>query len=141
MVAGSVERGYARAVGVPEDRIKVFPDAPSALAGVRVGRIDAYGGTSLTVQDLLSKDNSGRIERAAPFSDPIIDGESIRGYGAFGFRQQDTDLRTAFNERLASFIGSPEHRELVAPFGFTEQELPGEVTAESLCASNSRADP
>jgi polar amino acid transport system substrate-binding protein len=137
VVAGAVERGYARAIGIPDERIKIFPDAPSALAGVRAGRVDAYGGTSLTVRDLLSKDGSGRLERADPFTDPVIDGESIRGYGAFGFRQEDQALRAAFNERLDAFIGSPEHLALVDPFGFTERELPGDVTAEELCASTS----
>ena len=134
VVAGAVERRYAREVGIPDDRVVVFPDAPAALAGVRAGRVDAYGGTALTVQDLLSKDGSGRLERADPFTDPVIDGVSVKGYGAFGFRKQDQDLKEAFNERLATFIGSDEHREIVEPFGFTEQELPGDVTADELCA-------
>ncbi|MCH8527636.1 MAG: ectoine/hydroxyectoine ABC transporter substrate-binding protein EhuB [Kiritimatiellae bacterium] len=134
VVAGAVERRYARQVGIPDDRVVVFPDAPAALSGVRAGRVDAYGGTALTVQDLISKDDSGRLERADPFTDPVIDGERVKGYGAFGFRRQDRDLVEAFNVRLATFIGSDEHRELVEPFGFTEQELPGDVTAEELCA-------
>lgn len=134
VVAGAVERRYAREIGIPDARVVVFPDAPAALAGVRAGRVDAYGGTALTVQDLLSKDGSGRLERAEPFTDPVIDGVSVKGYGAFGFRKQDQDLRNAFNERLATFIGSEEHREIVEPFGFTEQELPGDVTADALCA-------
>lgn len=133
VVTGTVERQYARAVGIPDSRITVFPDAPSAVAGVEAGRVDAYGGTSLTVQDLLDKSDSDRIERADPFTDPIIDGESVRGYGSFAFRHDDADLVELFNGRLAEFIGSDEHLELVRPFGFTEEELPGDVTAADLC--------
>src|SRR5690606_6122996 len=34
VVAGAVERAYARASEIPDDRVAVFPDAPSALDGV-----------------------------------------------------------------------------------------------------------
>lgn len=133
VVSGAVERGYARAVGIPDERIKVFPDAPSAIAGVKAGRVDAYAGTALTVQDLINKESSGKVERATPFSDPIIKGQMVKGYGAFGFRKEDTQLIEAFNGKLASFIGSAKHLEIIRPFGFTENELPGEITAEALC--------
>jgi len=133
VVAGTVERGYARSAGIPDDRVIVFPDPPSALAGVIAGRVDAYAGTSLTIQDLMSKSADGKLERAEPFTDPVIDGESIRGYGAFGFRKEDNAFREAFNEGLEEYIGTPQHIEAVKPFGFTENELPGDVTAEQLC--------
>lgn len=133
VVAGAVELGYARAVGVPDERIVVFPDAPSAVAGVQSGRVDAYGGTSLTVQDMLDKAADPGLERARPFTDPVIDGEPVRGCGAFGFRKGEDELRHEVNRRLAAFIGTPEHLELIRPYGFTEADLPGELTAEELC--------
>lgn len=133
VVAGAVERQYAKDMGIPADRVIVFPDAPSALAGVRADRVDAYAGTSLTIQDLMNKDQSGKLERAAPFSDPAIAGKTIKGYGAFGFRKQDTLLLKAFNEGLGRFIGMPAHLDLVRGFGFTEQEMPGDAKADSLC--------
>lgn len=134
VVAGTVERGYARKTDIPDARVQVFPDAPSAVEGVSAGRIDAYAGTSLTIQDIVSKVTNGAIERAVPFTDPVIDGKSVRGYGAFAFRKSDHALVDAFNRELANFIGTPEHHELVKPFGFTKQELPGDVTAAQLCA-------
>ena len=132
VVAGTVERGYARSVGVPDERVVVLPDAPSALEAVRTGRIDAYAGTSLTVQYLLDRADDARLERAVPFSDPLIDGRPIRGCGAFGVRREDTDLLEAVNRALAGFLGTPEHRKLVEPFGFTAAELPGEVRTADL---------
>lgn len=135
VVAGAVELGYARRIGVPDERISVLPDAPSAVAAVSAGRVDAYAGTSLTLRTLKNRLGEGGLELADPFTDPVIDEEMVIGYGAFGVRKEDTDLREALNEQLAELIGSPEHRELVAPFGFTEAELPGEVTAEALCQS------
>lgn len=133
VVAGAVERGYARSLGVPDNRVTVFPNAPSALAGVQAGRVDAYAATSLTVQDLISKAGGAGVERAVPFRDPMIDGESVRGYGAFGFRKADQAFADAFNAELAKFLGSEAHLELVRPFGFTTQELPGQVTTAELC--------
>ncbi len=133
VVTGAIERDYAIKTGVPSQRLRVLPDAPSALEAVAAGRIDAYGGTSLTVNDLLRKANNARLERAAPFTDPIIDGESIRGYGAYGFRPADKALVAAFNRELEQFIGSPEHLELVKQFGLTQTELPGDATAAGLC--------
>ena len=132
VVAGAIERGYARASGIPDARIVTFPDALAALAGVRAGRISAYAATALTVQNLLGKDAAG-VEQAAPFSDPVIDGETVRGHGAFAFRPRDEALRAEFNRHLTAFIGTPAHLELVAPFGFTDRQLPGEAATSRLC--------
>lgn len=133
VVAGAVELGYARAIGIPHRRVMIFPDAPSAVAGVQAGRIDAYAGTSPTIKNLLDKAGDTEIERAAPFTDPIIGGKPARGYGAFGFRTEDTDLLQAFNTHLTAFIGSPQHRALVKPFGFADADVPGEMTTVQLC--------
>ena len=133
VMAGAVERGYARDVGIPDERVIVFPDGPSGLEAVRAGLVDAFAGTSLTVRDLLSKLNDSAIELAEPFSDPEVNGRSVRGYGAFGFRKEDKDLLNSFNGGLAQFIGTKEHLELVKPFGFTVTELPGNVAAADLC--------
>ncbi|HEX6201051.1 MAG TPA: ectoine/hydroxyectoine ABC transporter substrate-binding protein EhuB [Thermoanaerobaculia bacterium] len=135
VVAGAVELGYAREVGVPEDRIVIFPDAPSAVAGVQSGRIDGYAGTSLTVKDMLTKADDPRLAPAEPFRNPVIDGEEARGCGAFGFRPGDDAFREAFDRHLEELLGTPEHLELVRPFGFSPDELPGGVTAEGLCAA------
>ena len=137
VVAGAVELGYARKSGIPDQRVVVFPDAPSAVAGVQSGRVDAYGGTSLTVQDLFDKAADPDLEIASPFTDPVIDGRPVRGCGAFGFRKGEDAFRKAFNRRLDGFLGSPAHLDLVRPFGFTRQDLPGDATAAGLCRAGS----
>ena len=134
VVAGAIELEYTRAVGIPYSRVMIFPDAPSAVAGVEAGRIDAYAGTSPTIQNLLDKAGNRMIERAAPFTDPLIKRKRARGYGAFGFRKEDSDLLQAFNGHLTTFIGSPQHHALVKRFGFTDADTPGEMTTAQLCA-------
>lgn len=134
VVAGAVELGYARAIGIPEDRISIFPDAASAVEGVQADRIDAYGGTSTTVQNFLRVAGADAgIEPAEPFTDPVIDGKSVRGCGAFGFRKQDQLFREEFNQHLKAFVGSPEHLRLIEPFGFTKDDLPMGETTKLLC--------
>ncbi|KMP10536.1 amino acid ABC transporter substrate-binding protein [Candidatus Nitromaritima sp. SCGC AAA799-A02] len=136
VVAGTVEISYAKTLGIPDKRLLIFPDALSALAGVQTGRVDAFAATSLTIQTLLNKAKDETIERARPFHDPVIDGKIITGYGAFAVRKKDQDLLEALNQGLVDFIGSQEHVQLVRPFGFTQSELPGDVTADRLCHSN-----
>lgn len=136
VVAGTVELGYARELRIPDERIVVFPDAPSAVAGVETGRVDAYAGTELTVRDLLAKANDPGLALAEPFEDPVIDGQPARGCGAFGFRAGDDAFREAFDRHLADLLGSSEHLAAVEPFGFGEETLPGGLTAEALCAAD-----
>ncbi|MGH9162574.1 MAG: ectoine/hydroxyectoine ABC transporter substrate-binding protein EhuB, partial [Vicinamibacteraceae bacterium] len=138
VVSGAIERQYARAVGIPDDRIMTFPDAPSAMAGVRASRVSAFAATELTVESLLNKDREG-LERADPFEDPVIDGQRVRGYGAFGFRKDDAMLVAEFNRQLSALIGTAEHLTLVEPFGFGKPQLPGKVTAGELCGSRSQS--
>ncbi len=132
VVTGAIQLQYARAVGIPDDRVRIFPDAPSAVDGVAAGRVSAYAGTALTVNDLLGK-TSAPLERAMPFTDLVIDGSVVKGYGAFGFRKSDRKFRDAFNQALRATIGTPKHAELVEPIGFTADMLPGRVTAAELC--------
>ena len=133
VVAGAVELGYARAVGVPEERIVIFPDAPSAVAGVQSGRVDGYAGTILTVRDMHRKADDPGLAVADPFENPVIGGEEAMGCGAFGFRPGDDAFRRTVDAELDRFLGTEEHLETVEPFGFTRDDLPGDVTADGLC--------
>ncbi len=135
VVVGAIEAEYASKIKVPPAQVVVFPDAVSALSGVQAGRADAYAATALTVNDLMGKTSAASgLEKADPFKDPVIDGKDVRGYGAYAFRSDDKAFADAFNAELAKFIGTEEHQKLVAPFGFTAQELPKGVTAAKLCA-------
>ena len=134
VVAGGVERDYARKSGIPDDQVLVVPDFPTATASIQTGRGDALALTALSAQNVIDTANDPSIERARPFTDPVIDGKVARGYSGYGFRKEDTELRDFFNQELAKYIGTPEHLALIGPFGFTESELPGDKTAAQLCA-------
>jgi polar amino acid transport system substrate-binding protein len=136
VVAGTAELGYAKAAGLPEDKLSVFPDAPSALEGLRAGRIQAFACTSLTAGDLLRKLPDGTLEPAEPFAGPEIDGKPVLGCGAFAFRRGDEALRDAFDRELAALLASPAHAELVAPFGFGSATGVQGATRKALCGEH-----
>ena len=129
-VAGTAEIEHAELAGMSRDQRLIVPDFASAVAAVKADRASAAAFTSLTAQDLASKDDT--VERAEPFTF-THEGKIYKGEGSFGFRLEDTDLRDAVNAELAKFIGTPEHLEMVKEFGFDESNLP-EKTAEQHCA-------
>ena len=129
VMAGAIERTYARDAGVPDDQVMVVPDPSSGAAAVQAGRADAFALTSLSIRRLA--DGTAGVEVAQPFGE--VAGQSVLGHGAFAFRPEDDAFRQEFNRHLADFIGSEEHLTLVEPFGFTKDELP-QKTTEELCA-------
>ena len=135
VISGGAELDYAKASGIPESQLVVLLDNPSGLAAVATGQADAFALSSIVIQNLINTAQNPAIERATPFSDPEVDGASVRGYGAFGFRKDDQDFVDAFNKELASFIGSDAHKAIVEPYGFTAAELPGTVTTAELCGT------
>jgi polar amino acid transport system substrate-binding protein len=129
VMAGAIERTYARDAGVPDGQVMVVPDPSSGAAAVQAGRADAFALTSLSIRRLA--DGTAGVEVAQPFGE--VAGQSVVGHGAFAFRPEDDAFRQEFNRHLADFLGSEEHLALVEPFGFTKDELP-QKTTEELCA-------
>ena len=134
VVVGAIESDYAASLKVPPDRTIVFPDAVSALAGVQAGRADAYAATALTVNDLM-----GKAGATAAWKGRALHRSGDRRQGRarlwrLCLPQGRPGLVDAFNAELAKFLGTEEHKKLVAPFGFTAEELPKGMTAAKLCA-------
>ncbi|MGI6679075.1 MAG: ectoine/hydroxyectoine ABC transporter substrate-binding protein EhuB [Dehalobacterium sp.] len=129
--SGVQEYDYLIASGVPEDRIMTVPDIASALAAVQAGRADAFTATGPAVQATLDSANDPNMERVMNF-ELILEGETVQDYGATAFRKDDNDFREAFNAELKKLQDSGELLTIIEPFGFTEQELPGDVTIDDL---------
>jgi len=129
-MAGAIEYDYAVAVGVAKDQIVTVPDQPSALSALQAGRVDAITMTGPALQSMLDAAKDPKIERVMDFTQPVIDGKAVQGYGAAAFRQEDDDFREAYNTELENLKKSGELLEILKQFGFTEQEYPGDTTAE-----------
>lgn len=136
VVTGSQEYRYAVECGIPVSRIVEFPDAPDAVDGVATGRVDAYGGTALTVQRIvgqLQKSGKHNLVEAKPFYDPLIHGHIVRGYGAFGLRKDESALCAAINRELSVVLSSKSYQHKMRQFGFTSAQSPGRLTAKKVC--------
>nr|WP_235594161.1 MULTISPECIES: ectoine/hydroxyectoine ABC transporter substrate-binding protein EhuB [Paenibacillus] len=133
VMAGAVEIGYLEASGVPRDRILVVPDQATAISALQAGRAEAITMTGPSLQSMLDTANDSNLERVSDFQQPIVDGKSVRGYGATAFRQDDQEFKDAFNAELKKLKESGELLTILQKFGFTEDELPGDMTAAKLC--------
>jgi len=130
IMAGAIEYDRAIGVGVSKDQIVTVPDQPSALAALQAGRVDAITMTGPSLQAMLDAAKDASIERVNDFTQPIINGKSVQGYGAAAFRKEDSDFREAYNKELENLKKSGELLKILQKFGFSESEVPGQVTAE-----------
>lgn len=132
VVSGANNIDYLRAVGVKDDQvvyIKANADAPATVKN----RVDAYAATELTVFNLAKEQDE--VERATPFTDPVVDGQPVRNYGAFAFRKDDTQLLAAFNKALAAFHQTDEYKAILRHYGLSEGSIAAvaDVTTAQLC--------
>lgn len=132
VMVGAIENEYLVKSGVAKDQIVTVPDQPSAISALQAGRVQTVTMTGPSLQASLASAKDSKIERVMDFKQPEIDGKSIRGYGAAAFRMEDTAFREAFNAELDKLKKSGQLLEILKPFGFTDQELPGDMTAEQL---------
>lgn len=134
IMAGADQLEMMQALGVSENRMVTISNNADAISTVSTGRADAYAATSLTVSELASK--SGSVEAAAEFTDPVIDGEPVRSWGAFTFAQGSEDFRDAVNAVLAEYKQTDAWEETMARYGFspTDSKESFNKTTEQLCA-------
>lgn len=127
----TVEQDTAKSAGVPGGQVQTAPDAPSCYELLETKRVDAVALTAISLRWMLDL-RKGPFEVTEGFF-PVIDGEEVIGGGGYALRQDDGSLKDAFNGKLEEFKQSGRLLEIIEPFGFTDQELPGDLTAQQLC--------
>ncbi|MCZ8521878.1 MULTISPECIES: ectoine/hydroxyectoine ABC transporter substrate-binding protein EhuB [Paenibacillus] len=133
VMTGAVEIGYLEKSGVSKDRMLMVPDQAGALSALQAGRAEAAAMTGPAMQSMLESAKDDKLERVKEFKQPVIDGKSVRGYGATAFRQGDKAFQEAFNAELKKLKDSGELLKILQKFGFTADELPGDATSAALC--------
>lgn len=133
IMAGADQLEMLQALGVPAERMVTISNNADAISTVSTGRAAAYAATSLTVSELAKQ--SDRVEAAANFTDPVIDGEPVRSWGAFTFSQDSQDLRDAVSTELAKFKQTDEWKEILTRYGFSDTDASESTTrnTEQLC--------
>lgn len=136
IVSGADQLDFSQELGLDGTQLVMIPSNTDALSAVEAGRIDAYAATGLTVANLAAE--SDRTEAAEPFNDPVINGETVRSWGAFTFSKDHQDLRDAFDAALAEFQQTDEYREILKSHGLTDQDIDEALAANTadLCAAD-----
>lgn len=119
-VHGAAENSLLAQAGVPPERISTVPQAERGLRALAQGQADALAISAVTAWHLVHTQDASAPLQVRTLSD------APAGYPAFAFRHQDTDLRDAVDQALASYLGTQDHLALIRPFGFTSDELPPE---------------
>ena len=120
----------AKREGIADDNVMQVPGPTEILAAVRAGRADAGGVTFFTAR-VLAEQAGGEID----ITDPSLLPEWTLSWVGIGFRKDDDEFRGAFNAALKEYLGTEEMLAGVAEYGYTEQQLPGDVTMEYACAN------
>lgn len=136
IVSGADQIDFAQALGIPQNQISFInanADAPSAVAS---GRIDAYAATGLTVANLAT--SSDRVEAAAPFEDPVVNGEQVRSWGSFNFHSDADEFREAFDAALGEFQQTQEYRDILLSHGLSDGDIDAALAAstQELCTAH-----
>lgn len=134
IMAGANQFDFLKALGVKEEQIETADSISSNISAVASGRVDATVMTEATLNEAVASADPSKVEKADPFTQPVIDGESVLSYGAAAFRKGDDELREAYNEGLQKLKDSGKLLEIFEEFGFSEDNLPDEVTTEERCA-------
>lgn len=135
VLQGAAEIDYARAAGVPDDRLDVV-DSPSTLfRRVADGSVPAGALTRISLVDELRRNPGSGVE-VTDAVEPVVDGRPVVPGAAFAVRIGETDLLAAFDPALAALQASGEWLRITEPFGFTRENLPPpDLTTAALCRS------
>jgi polar amino acid transport system substrate-binding protein len=134
---GSANAKSAEEAGVPEDRTMLLQDTESTVAALLGGRVDAVSFSAPTAISVLQDSKIAGIERADPFKGVMqANGREKSGYSAIAFHPQDTDLRDAYNKRLAEMKADGTVASIMEKYGFTKAEAAPDLTAEQICGGN-----
>jgi len=118
VIDGAVEQVQASRAGVPAARIQLHGDAASAVVAVIEGRADAFALSDVSLHYMMANSGFTGVALAEPFAPPQRDGRPEAGWPAFAVRPEDEVLARRLEQAMAGYLGSAEHRALVAPFGF-----------------------
>ena len=131
-LSGSIEEYLLRKIGFSDDQLVLVPDTHTGKTAVESGLADGLALSAPTGQWLIAQDEKKELEVIQLSQQPKIFVQEKIGYGSVQFRKKDKQLQEAWNKELKSFIGSEEHLKIIEDFGFTENELPGNMSTNEI---------
>jgi len=134
-MTGAIEATYASDLGI--DAVEVG-NPQDGMDQVTSGRADVFALTGISLNWMVDNYQGDPGVEVTDTFVAEIDGVMQYGAGGTVFRNDDSELRDAYNEQLAEIVSSEEsYLEVVGEWGFTEGERPtGDFTTEQLCAGD-----
>lgn len=134
VLEGSSELTYARAAGIPDDRLLLSASQGSVFRDVVSGRAQAGALTAVSLADELRRNPGSGVEITDPV-EPTVEGRTVVPAAAFAVRLGEAALLAAFDAALTDLQASGEWLELTEPFGLDARNLPApDLTTARLCA-------
>ena len=112
VVTGQVQHETALLLDVPAERIRTFDTYAPAAASVAAGTIDGYASVAIAHRGYLAQNPASRLAVVE-----VPQSEKAAEPGAFAFAKSQIRLKDAFDDALAGFLGSADHRALLTRFG------------------------
>src|SRR3546814_13838727 len=110
-MAGADQLEMLQALGVPADRMVTISNNADAISTVSTGRASEYAATRLTVSQLAGK--SKKVEPAANFTDPVINGALARSWGGLTFSKDSEAFRNAVKNELAKLTKKAQRKKTI----------------------------
>jgi polar amino acid transport system substrate-binding protein len=104
--------------GIPDDRIVIYGTYAEAANAVASGAVDAYASVSRAHIGYLAQHPELNAELVI-----VPSSEKAPAFGCFGFALDDDAFRLSVDEVLDAYIGSAEHRAMMAKYGFDDAEI------------------
>ncbi|SEH34962.1 transporter substrate-binding domain-containing protein [Magnetospirillum fulvum] len=120
VLSDAVEEQIMRRLGVPEIRLLRVPDALSGRRVVETGLADALLLSEPTVRWMARTEQLGHTDMLVA----LTDSSDIYGATAFAFHLDAGSVREAWNAALRLYLGSPDHRALLAGLGLSNERPP-----------------
>lgn len=118
VIQDQVQHRAALDFQVPDRRIAVFATYAEAAQAVATGAADAYASVGRAHTGFMQQNPDLALDVV-----PIAADERPPAFGAFAVAKDDDRFRTVVDAALSVFLGSAEHRSLMARFGFSDAEV------------------
>ena len=117
LIPGQVQFDAAKSAGVRDRQIVMFNNQPEAVAALLAGKIDAFAATAVGNRFIA---NANQKLEAIPHENSKDGNAPV---GAFSFSKSNHILLQAVNAQLREYLGSTDHRSLMAKYGITDTEI------------------
>ena len=118
VIRDQVQHKTALELGFDESRIKIFETYNDAARSVLEGDANGYASVGRAHTGFLNQNPDMELEVIH-----VQPSEKRPAFGSFAFNRNDTEFKNSVDEVLERYLGSDEHRQMMAEYGFDDSEI------------------